>query len=107
MKRKLLILFLINFFIVIQTFAQTHSVTGTVTAKDNGQSLPGVSVSIKGSNTGTQTDVNGKYSITVPAGAQLIFSFIGYTTQIITVHGDVENVALISSTQQLGEVVVT
>jgi TonB-linked SusC/RagA family outer membrane protein len=90
-----------------QLFAQIHLVTGKVTGKDDGLPIPGVSVSVKGTTTGTQTNVDGKYSINAPEGAQLTFSFIGYTPQTITVSGNVADINLDPARKQLGEVVVT
>src|ERR1700761_1909919 len=107
MKKILLLNLCILMLAVTQLFAQTRVVTGKVTGKDDGLPLPGVSVTVKGTTTGTQTDVNGKYSISVPDGAQLSFSFLGYATQTITPTGTTANVALTASSQQLGEVVVT
>ena len=88
-------------------FAQTHTVTGKVTGKDDGLPIPGVSVSVSGTNTGTQTKVDGTYSLQAADGAKLTFSFIGYTTQTLTVSGPTLNVVLATASQQLGEVVVT
>ncbi|MGI4729049.1 MAG: SusC/RagA family TonB-linked outer membrane protein [Janthinobacterium lividum] len=62
-------------------FAQGRTVTGTV-YDDKGVSLPGASVTVKGTKFSAGTDVNGKYTIAVPAGSTtLVFSFIGSTTQ--------------------------
>jgi len=108
MTKNLLLILCILLLTGNQLFAQNLTVTGKVTGKDDGLPLPGVSVSVKGSPTiGTQTDVNGKYSLTAPAGATLSFSFIGYTTQLLPVKGGVMNVMLAPASQQLGEVVVT
>lgn len=93
---------------VTQVFAQNRTVTGTVTAKDDGQPIPGVTVKVKGTNNGTPTDANGKYSLRVSSGDVLEFSFIGYNAQSVAVGGsNVVNVALESSARQLGEVLVT
>lgn len=105
--RKFLLLNLCCLLAVTQLFAQTHAVTGKVTGKDDGLPIPGVSVSVSGTNTGTQTSVDGTYSLTAADGAKLIFTFIGYTPQTLTVNGKVLNVLMVSSSQQLGEVVVT
>src|SRR5688572_12632488 len=90
-------------------FAQERTVTGTVTASEDGLSLPGVSVQIKGTTTGTQTGTNGQYSINVPnANAVLVFSYIGFATQEMNVGSQsVINIALKTDATQLGEVVVT
>ncbi|MFC4875092.1 carboxypeptidase-like regulatory domain-containing protein, partial [Negadavirga shengliensis] len=52
------------------------TITGTVTDQD-GAPIPGATVSVPGTNIGTATDIDGKYAITVPEGATLVFSFIG------------------------------
>ena len=67
---------------------QTLTVTGKVTSLLNGFGLPGVSVVIKGTQTGTATSSSGNYTIDVPGlDAVLIFSFIGYETQEVVVSG--------------------
>ena len=59
--------------------AQDRTVTGTVIAKEDGLPLPGVSVKVKGTTTGTQTGADGKFSIKVTAASPVLqFSFIGY-----------------------------
>jgi len=88
---------------------QTFKVTGKVTASTDGFGLPGVSIIIKGTQTGTTTDINGEYSIEVSGNdAVLIFSFIGFETQEVAVNGRrVINVELTESIEALDEVVVT
>ncbi|GAA3971922.1 SusC/RagA family TonB-linked outer membrane protein [Mucilaginibacter dorajii] len=88
--------------------AQNRTVTGTVTAKDDGLPIPGVSVKIKGTSSGTQTNAAGKFSLSVPSGAVLTFSFIGYNTYEVTV-GTKSNIDVVlqSANSQLNEVVVT
>jgi len=77
------------------------------TVSDSKGPLPGVSVRIKGSDIGTQTDVNGKYNLTVPDNATLVFSFVGYNTQEVAVAGKtVLNVMMAESQKALSEVVV-
>jgi hypothetical protein len=66
--------------------AQTKEISGTVTSADDGSTLPGVSVSIKGTTLGTITDMDGNFRIKVPADATtLIFSFVGMTTQEVAI----------------------
>ena len=61
------------------------TITGTV-SDITGESMPGVSISLKGTGTGTMSDLDGHYSLSVPnANSALTFSFIGYVTQEITV----------------------
>ena len=108
MKKLLLVSLCFLMLSVTQVFAQNRTVTGTVTAKEDGLPIPGVSVKIKGTNIGAPTDVNGKYTISVAPGATLVFSFIAYVPQEIAV-GDkkVINVVLAQNSQVLSEVVVT
>ena len=90
-------------------FYQGRAVNGNVTSRDDGVPLPGVSVLIKGTQTGTVTDVDGNYTIGVPDEASvLVFSFIGYKTQEASVEGRTNiNVSLDADVTQLTEVVVT
>src|SRR5438270_167437 len=90
-------------------YAQNRTITGTVTSKDDGLPVPGVSVIIKGTRIGTQTYGNGKFSISVPSkGATLVFTFIGFAkTEVPIGSGDVMNVSLANDYKQLNEVVVT
>lgn len=83
------------------------SITGKVT-DENDQPLPGVSVRVKGTSLGTQTDASGKYAINVPDdNAALVFSFIGYTQQDVLVAGrNVINILLKAAPNSLNEVVV-
>ena len=92
---------------ITQVFAQNRTVTGTVTAKEDGLPLPGVTVKVKGTTNGTQTNGAGKFTLKVPAGAALQFSIIGYITQDVTPKGDQVIVSLATASTQLGEVVVT
>jgi TonB-linked SusC/RagA family outer membrane protein len=107
MKKILLLNLCFLLLAATQLIAQTHTVTGKVTGKDDGLPIPGVSVKIQGTNTGTQTSADGKYSINAANGAVLTFNFIGYEPQTLTVNGSALNVILATSTRQLGEVVVT
>lgn len=107
MKKSLLTILCIFLVAATQLYAQNHTVSGKVTAKEDGLPVPGVSVSIKGTTTGTQTDANGRFSLSVPDNTILTFSFIGYITQSLPVSGNTMNVVLVASSQQLGEVVVT
>jgi TonB-linked SusC/RagA family outer membrane protein len=92
---------------ITQVFAQNRTVTGTVTAKEDGLPIPGVTVKVVGTTIGTNTNSNGEYSISVPPGAKLQFGFIGYAPQTVTVKGTKLNISLESSSKELGEVVVT
>nr|MCU0352484.1 TonB-dependent receptor [Cytophagales bacterium] len=105
--KKSATLIVLLLFTLGSAFAQTQRVTGTVTAQDNNQGLPGVSVLVKGTSNGTATDGEGNYSLSVPPNATLVFSFIGYTSQEIVVgERSVVNVLLVPDQQALSEVVV-
>lgn len=88
--------------------APALTVSGQVVADEDGTSLPGVNVLVKGTNIGTVTDVEGRYTINVPNEDDvLIFSFIGYTPEEIPVEGrSTIDVALLLDVQSLKEVVV-
>ena len=87
------------------SFAQEKTVSGTVS--DTSGTLPGVSVIIKGTSTGTETDFDGKYSIKAKIGDVLSFSYVGYTTTEKTVgNAAIINVTLEESSNVLDEVVV-
>ncbi|GAC1368279.1 MAG: TonB-dependent receptor [Hymenobacter sp.] len=81
-------------------------VTGRV-VDEKGAGLPGVNVVIKGGANGTQTDADGKFTLAVPTGATLVFSFVGYTSQEVAVGTQTTiNVTLAPDTKALNEVVV-
>ncbi|MDX2301326.1 MAG: SusC/RagA family TonB-linked outer membrane protein [Microscillaceae bacterium] len=108
MKQKLLLSFCLAFALFFQAMAQDRSITGTVTDGDSGEPIPGVSIVIKGTSTGTVTDVNGKYTIVSSQGATLVFSAVGFGEREIIVGTESSlDVKLLTSTKELGEVVVT
>ncbi|HEY9486871.1 MAG TPA: von Willebrand factor type A domain-containing protein [Chryseosolibacter sp.] len=86
-----------------------RTITGSVTAADDGMAMPGVSVILKGTKTGTVTDSHGFYSIRVPStGGVLVFTFISYVTKEIRIEKEnVINVMLSSDVTSLSEVVVS
>ncbi len=91
--------------ITLGSFAQSP-VTGKVT-DESGQPLPGVNVQIKNTLAGTTTNVDGSFTLDAPAEATLIFSFIGYVTQEISVAGRSNvNVTMTEDVTALAEVVV-
>ncbi|WP_321515462.1 TonB-dependent receptor [Marinifilum fragile] len=87
--------------------AQTKQVSGTVTSADDGMGMPGVSVVIKGTTSGTSTDIDGKYTIDARSTDVLLFSFVGMQSQEIQV-GDqiIINISLSQQTVGMDEVVV-
>lgn len=94
--------------ICVQLRAQERTITGTVTSSDDGTTLPGVSVVVKGTTRGANTDADGKYKISVPTGGQLVFSFVGFEKTTIDVGSKtVINLTLVPEPNNLNEVVVT
>jgi len=109
MENKIFKMLMLGMFVLFafQSFAQMQ-VSGTV-QDDTGESLPGVSIQIKGTTQGVVTDMDGQYSINVPNDqAILVFSFVGMETQEVDVNGrTVINVQMAPSTIGVDEVVVT
>jgi TonB-linked SusC/RagA family outer membrane protein len=99
-------LVLLCFFFINTAAAQNIAVKGKVTDAATGETLIGVSVSIKGTSTGTQTDTNGAFSLSAPSNATLQASYIGYTTQEVVVNGPTVDIKLAASAKQLQQVVV-
>jgi TonB-linked SusC/RagA family outer membrane protein len=92
--------------IVQVSFAQEKTVSGTVS--DNTGGLPGVSVVIKGTSTGAETDFDGKYSIRAKSGDVLVFNYLGYKTVEKTVgSANVIDVTLEEGGEVLDEIIVT
>lgn len=86
-------------------FAQNQTVRGTVTDQEG--PVIGATVKVKGASTGTVTDLDGNYSISVPKGATLEFSYVGYNTQTVKVGSSNRiDVVLAENMEQLSEVVV-
>ncbi len=84
------------------------SVSGKIIASDNGETLPGVSVLVKGTSQGTTTDQAGEFTVSVPdQSSVLVFSFVGYVSQEVTVGSKTRlNLSLEPDTKVLSEVVV-
>jgi TonB-linked SusC/RagA family outer membrane protein len=109
MKKIYTILIAVFTFVVsISAQAQEKSISGNVTSQSDGSTLPGVSVVIKGTTTGTETDFDGNYSIKASVGEILRFSFIGMKTKEVTVGAsNTIDVVLEEDADQLDEIVVT
>ena len=84
--------------------AQNLTVKGVVS--DNMDVLPGVTIVIAGTDKGTVTDIDGKYSIDVPKGSKLIFSYVGYRSQTVTANQSRLDIRLSVDAIQLEEAVV-
>lgn len=105
MKKQLLLFILL---MSLSTVIYAQKISGKVTSSKEGVSLPGVSVQVKGTNTGTNTSADGSFSVNAPSNSTLVFSFIGYKTQEIKVgNQSVINVSMDEDAQSLNEVVVT
>ena len=88
-------------------YAQNINVSGKVTDAQTGESVPFASIQVKGTMTGTATDADGNYTISVPRNAILVFSSIGYLNQEAAVEGrSVVNIMLAPDTESLEELVV-
>ena len=110
MIQKLMNMFLVVFvFSAFNTFAQTATITGTITDSSDGMELPSVTVLEKGTTNGTTSDFNGKYTIEISnKNATLQFTYVGYKTKEITLTGEtLVDVSLEQSSEALDEVVVT
>ena len=106
---KTLLFLFMNLLISFSIHAQ--GIKGKVTDEKSGTGMPGVSILIQGTNTGTVTDTDGNYNLSISGGSyQMIVSFIGYTTQTIKVNVDGQkevNIILAEGASALDEVVVT
>jgi len=81
MLKRVLFSFLMMLCLLGYAQAQQRTITGHVTASEDGSALPGVSIAVKGTDRGTNTDAKGNYTIAVTGNPTLVFSFIGFTTQ--------------------------
>ncbi|RYU86576.1 hypothetical protein EWM62_18150 [Mucilaginibacter terrigena] len=85
----------------------TGLMSGQVTAADDKLPLPGVAVKVKGTSMGTQTDINGRFKLSVPAKGKLLFNFIGYYPKEVNIEqGKAIHIKLDVVSQSLSEVVV-
>lgn len=101
---KLLVLLAVLF----TNFVQAQRITGTVKSGKDNAPLPGVSILLKGTNTGTNTDASGKFSLNASPGNTLVISYVGFKTQEVSVaNQSILNIGLEEDSQALSEVVVT
>lgn len=107
MKTKIRGILALFFALIVQvSFAQEKTITGTVS--DNSGTLPGVTVLLKGSTSGSETDFDGKYTIKAKQGDILVFSYLGYKTQEKTVgSSNIIDVRMVDDANILDEIVVT
>ena len=91
----------------ITAYSQQKTITGTVIDSTDASTLVGVTVTIQGTKTGTQTDLNGKFSLKASANDKLVFKYVGFITKVVSIGDNIDfKVSLNSSNQGLGEVVV-
>lgn len=108
MRKILFGSWLLSLLFCLPVLAQDVSVSGRVTSSEDGSTLPGVSVQVKGTTRGTTTNSDGTYQLNIPANSRLVFSFIGFLSQEVAVgNRKTINVGLENNAQDLGEVVVT
>jgi TonB-linked SusC/RagA family outer membrane protein len=107
--RKILLIILLFSGLMLNAEAQQRTVTGVVTGAEDNQPIIGCTVQVKGTTLGITTDINGKYTLSIPGNATaLVFSFIGKKTQEVSVSGkNVIDVIMQSDVLGLDEVVVT
>ncbi len=108
MKQKLLGFFMLGILLIGSAYAQDRRISGTVVSAEDNSPLNGVSIRVDGSTTSTSTDDGGRYTIVANTGDVLVFTYLGYAEQRITVgEGSLVNVSLLTDAQQLDEVIVS
>ena len=109
MKKIPLLLAFLGFIGLQVIFAQTREISGTVTSGEDGSTVPGASVVVKGTTLGTVTDMEGSFTLKVPSSAQaLIVSFVGMVSAEVPITGTTKyRIALKSENISVDEVVVT
>lgn len=107
--KRILLLSLFSCSVLFSALAQERTISGSVTSSEDGSTIPGVNVILKGTTNGTTSDFDGNYSLSVPdEGGILVFSFIGLISQEVTIGTrSTIDVAMQSDVQELQEVVVT
>jgi TonB-linked SusC/RagA family outer membrane protein len=108
MRKLLLQTFLMVCVACLSLTAQDRKITGKVLSAEDGSALPGVSVVVKGTTKGTNTDASGNYVIEAPGSATLVFSFVGTTSQEVSIgNRTAVDVRMAADSKLLNEVVVT
>jgi TonB-dependent starch-binding outer membrane protein SusC len=107
--RKVLLLGLMILMGSAVAFAQSRVITGTVISNEDNLGVPGATVLVKGTTIGTATDLDGKYSISVPAGSSvLVFSFVGLRPQEVNIgNRTTVDISMEPDIQALSEFVIT
>ncbi|MBK9532471.1 MAG: carboxypeptidase-like regulatory domain-containing protein [Chitinophagaceae bacterium] len=102
---KKLMLSCTMFFFSLAVFSQ-NAVTGIVTDSKDASPISGVTVTVKGTKTATQTAADGTFKINAPANAVLVFSSVGFAVMEVAVTGNTANASLVQVNQQMDELVV-
>ena len=106
LKKELILLFTC-FLFAQYSFAQELNIKGKIISVEDGSSIPLASVLIKGTNLGTVTNLDGTFSITIPANATLVFSYVGYkTVEKLISNNEFITISLQSDLSNLDEVIV-
>lgn len=105
MEKRFVFLLANLFLFVGMAFAQTK-ISGTVVSQEDGEAIIGASVIVEGTKTGVATDIDGRFSIDVPAGKKLVVSYIGMQSKVVTPKPGMK-IALVVDDKTLQEVVVT
>jgi TonB-linked SusC/RagA family outer membrane protein len=107
--KKFLMLFVMSLVTTIVVIGQTVQITGAVTSSEDGLAIPGVTISVKGTTIGVNSDINGRYTLNVPVDATtLVFSYVGMRRTEVEIAGKtVINVVMEPDIQAMGEIVVT
>ncbi|MDP4270664.1 MAG: carboxypeptidase-like regulatory domain-containing protein, partial [Bacteroidota bacterium] len=107
MKKKVSFILILVCAFSLQIVAQNLRISGVVRDAEAKSTLPGVNVVVKGLNQGVITDIDGRFSLNVPAGAVLKFSFVGFETQEMVVSTSQSvDIKLKPVTMKMNEVVV-
>ena len=109
MKKISLLLAFLGFIGLQVVFAQTREISGVVTSSDDGSSIPGASVVVKGTTLGTVTDMEGKFTLKVANGTKtLVVSFVGMTTtEVLITEKNTYSITMVPENINVGEIVVT
>src|SRR5689334_18850623 len=109
MRKQITLFAWLCVFVCMQSFAQERTLSGKVTSSQDKQSIPGITVQVKGTAEATSTDLDGNYRLKVPAGAKtLLFTGIGMKNKEVEIGTtDVIDVVMDPDLIKLNEVVVT
>src|SRR5674476_1567833 len=109
MRKISLLLAFLGFIGLQVVFAQTRDISGTVTSGEDGSSIPGTSIVVKGTTLGTVTDMDGKFTLKVPQSAKtLMISFVGMVSTEVPITGANNYIIKLKSENiSVNEVVVT